>query len=131
MKMKILVVEDEAAIREVVTMILGQYGHEVIEARNADEAISILGSNDVDIVITDNDMPKRHEGMRVIQFAHTLPSRPFIVWTSGYASGDPALCQKALDTGADRVLFKPFRMDELNSIVARAAARRMLEVVPM
>ena len=131
MKIKILVVEDEALIRELVVTILRQYGHEVIEATNADEAISFLSVNDVDMLLTDNDMPKRHEGMRVVEFAHTLSSRPFIVWTSGYASGDPALCQKALDTGADRVLFKPFRPTELNSIVARAAARRMLDVVPL
>lgn len=129
--MKILVVDDESLIRELVVYVMRQAGHEVIEAVNADEAIRFLGFNDVDMLLTDNDMPMKHEGMRVIEFGHTLPSRPFIVWTSGYASGDPALCQKALDTGADHVLFKPFHFEELTAITARASARKTLEVMPV
>ncbi len=135
--MKVMIVEDEPLIRELAAMIVAQTGHEVVQMETADTAIEYLNMHDVDMILTDNDMPsamggvKRNEGMRVIEFAHTLPNRPFIVWTSGYASGDPVLCKKALDTGADQVLFKPFHYPEFKCIIERAAARKTLEVMPI
>ena len=56
---KILVVDDEAGFRDLMTYELGSRGHQVITAANGDEALQKAKGNDFDIVVSDLTMPKR------------------------------------------------------------------------
>jgi CheY-like chemotaxis protein len=62
----VLIVEDDAIIRELAAEVIGEAGFQVIEAANADEAIAILETHfDVRVVFTDIDMPGSLNGMRL------------------------------------------------------------------
>ena len=60
--MKILVVEDESLVREVLAADLADAGHRIVQALNADEAIRALDS-DIDVLVTDIDMPGSMDGL--------------------------------------------------------------------
>ncbi len=131
MKIKILVVDDDKSIRDMLELILGMDGHEITTATGATEGIRLLERNDYDLLITDNDMPQRNEGMKVVEFAKDLPFRPHIVWMSGRASTDPSLQQKARDLGADDTLPKPFHLKEISGIADQVCIQKAMLVVPV
>ena len=131
MKLNILIVEDEKMLREMLAQLAEIGGHSVTQANSAVEAIRLLDHNDYDVVLTDNDMPAPNEGMKVIECARLSSYRPHIIWMSGRASGNPTLVQKALEQGADAVLYKPFEMKEFMTIIQEATARKVLDVVPV
>jgi len=118
MKIKILVVDDEQMIREMLEMLLMLAGHDVTVASTADEAIERMCFNQYDLVITDNDMTNKNDGMKVIEYAASrVEDVPYITWMSGRAGTDPVLCAQALALGARYVLPKPFEFQEITSII--------------
>ncbi len=120
---KILVVDDEVAIRKLLRMGLGAHGYEVLDASNGKTALEQLekGPN---LVILDLGLPDI-EGLdllrRIRQRQDSLP----IVGLS--SRGDEAGKVAALDLGADDYVTKPFGMDELLARI-RAALRHQLQV---
>ncbi len=65
--MKILLVEDEPLILLDVDFQLREAGHDVVSACNADRAIEVLAGRQVDVVLTDIDMPGSMDGLRLQQ----------------------------------------------------------------
>lgn len=105
---KILVVEDQHRVREVLALLLVSLGHEVIESPSGADALTRLGcSESVDVVLTDLMMP----GVQGWDLARTIRQR----WPSlriGFISGDPiGLMRHAGE--ADFVLPKPVRREML------------------
>jgi CheY-like chemotaxis protein len=82
----VLIVEDEPLVRIGILENLAEAGFEVIEARNADEAIAILEQRpDIHVVFTDIEMPGSMDGLRLAHFVrHRWPPIKIIA-TSGYA----------------------------------------------
>ena len=108
----VLLVEDEAAVREAAKRMLRKYGFTVVEAKNGDDALMLWEreASAIDIVLTDVVMP----GMGGADLARTLrASRPGlrVVFMSGYTQGTLEL--SALDETATRFLPKPFTTDQL------------------
>lgn len=90
-KLKVLVVDDNAAIRKLIATFITEGGHEVLEAPGGDEALGLLEVTRIDVVVTDIEMP----GMNGIQLAEKLSKktpRPKIV----LMSGAPPLLEEAL-----------------------------------
>jgi two-component system KDP operon response regulator KdpE len=121
--LKILIVDDEPAIRKLLRMGLGTQGYDVLEASNGKIALELL-SEDTALVILDLGLPdiQGHDLLRMIRGRND--SVPIVVLSS---RGDEAGKVQALDLGADDYLTKPFGMDELLARM-RAALRHQLQV---
>ncbi|GAB4223596.1 MAG: sigma-54 dependent transcriptional regulator [Acidobacteriota bacterium] len=119
----ILVVDDEAGIREMVRAVLGADGHEVVVAASGDEAVRRIAEDTPDLVLTDLAMP----GMSGIELLRHLsedhPDVPSIVITA-YGSKESAV--EAMRHGAVNYVEKPFDVEELRLHVRRALRHRSL-----
>jgi two-component system chemotaxis response regulator CheY len=105
---KILIIEDELDIRDVLRLQLEQAGHHVIEAENGEEGISLMkkGSNllQVGLIITDIRMPRVNGGDTIDYIRTHAPSIPILVIT-GYP--DTGLAIHLLQKGVKDYLVKP------------------------
>lgn len=116
---RILLAEDEVALRDFVSRNLRARGFEVFEAGNGLEAIALWEQEDPHLLILDIMMP-RMDGLEVCQRVRTRSAVPIIVLTALDAEADKV---SALDLGADDYLTKPFGVEELLARV-RAVLRR-------
>jgi two-component system cell cycle sensor histidine kinase/response regulator CckA len=118
----ILVVEDEPAVRTIVTTSLRRKGHRVLQAASADEALQVASAQTepIDLLLTDANMP----GMNGIDLARTLAAeRPdmLIVIMSGFTEDTLRL----RDAGVAAVMLpKPFSPSELQRTIAEILAGR-------
>jgi DNA-binding response OmpR family regulator len=122
---RILLVDDEAAVRESVRFVLVQAGYEVIEAEDGAQAMETVRAGDnpslLDAVILDLYMPKIH-GQEVIFYLRSkFPAIPIIVLT-----GKPDVPDiiRSFEEGVAEFLVKPVRTDNLLAAVAKAIQGR-------
>ena len=115
----ILVVEDEPTIREVVCDILSA-SHDCLAVRTAEEGLRLLAASAFDVVIADVKLPGIDGDQFMLRAREMHPSMPIILVSGGYGYDE----RKFLDAGAFGYLLKPYRADELEEMVARAAAVR-------
>jgi len=116
----ILLVEDEANARKVLTLGLESRGHTVAEAAGPDEARHLLESGGFDIVLTDLRMEGRDAGLDVVRMAAELCPKAKILLLTAYASAETAV--EAMREGAFDYLTKPVSAEELGQAVERALA---------
>ena len=121
MKARILVVEDEEKLRRVIELQLQSAGHEVQQARTAEDALPL--SSTADLILTDLRLP----GMDGLAFLEQLRKRsvsaPVIVMT---AFGTVEGAVQAMKAGAADFLPKPFSMDHLMTVVDKTLEVRNL-----
>ena len=116
---RILLAEDEAALRDFVSRNLRARGFEVYEASNGLEALAVWERENPHLLILDIMMP-RMDGLEVCRRVREHSAVPIIVLTALDAESDKVT---ALDLGADDYLTKPFGVEELLARV-RAVLRR-------
>ena len=116
---RILLAEDEVALRDFISRNLHARGFEVLEASNGLEALAVWEREDPHLLILDIMMP-RMDGLEVCQRVREHSAVPIIVLTALDAESDKVT---ALDLGADDYLTKPFGVEELLARV-RAVLRR-------
>jgi putative two-component system response regulator len=120
----VLVVDDERAVRDLIAEILARAGHRVLTAQSASEAIEIVESEQIEVVLTDVNMPGSISGLELIEELHARkPSLPIIPVTG---AADEANLQEALDRGAAGFITKPFKAAELRLKVSGAINRLSL-----
>lgn len=121
---RILITDDEAPVRALMTDILRQSGHAVIEARNAREALELHRQEPADLIVTDM-MMKDMDGTELLRRVRASSPHTPIVGISGANHGTMYL-NMAKMLGAECVLSKPFTPDEFMAAVneAFAAAQR-------
>jgi two-component system, OmpR family, response regulator ResD len=119
---KILVVDDEPNIREVVGLYLRREGHEVVSAANGEEALEAFGREEPDLVVLDLMLPKL-SGLDVCRRMRAERRVPLIMLT---ARGEEEERIVGLSLGADDYVVKPFSPRELTARVA-AVLRRVEE----
>lgn len=107
--MKILVCDDDKDIVEAIDIYLTQEGYEVLKAYDGDEAIKVLKSNEVDLLIMDVMMP-RLDGIRATLKIRENMSLPIIILSAKSEDADKIL---GLNIGADDYMTKPFNPLEL------------------
>jgi len=106
--MRILVIDDELPIRQVLRSILERAGHTVLDAPDGRSGMALWRREPTDIVVTDIFMPEK-DGVEVIQEMKNVATKPKIIAISGGGqSGLFDLSSTATLLGADRVLVKPF-----------------------
>ncbi len=110
--MKILVVDDKEEGRKLLEAVLTNNGYEVVSAENGKQALEILNSGAIDIIISDILMPVM-DGYALLSICKSDPrlkKLPFIFYTATYVSEEDE--KLAMDLGVDLFLRKPVEIDE-------------------
>ena len=108
-KTKILVIEDDKLIRNLIKMTLETHGYKYIAANNGEVALMEVTSHNPDIILLDLGLPDI-DGVSIIEKIRTWSSIPIIVISARSEDHDKIT---ALDAGADDYLTKPFSVEEL------------------
>jgi DNA-binding response OmpR family regulator len=116
---RILVVEDEPSIREVVSLYLRRAGYQVTIADDGRRALEILANQPPDLVVLDLMLPEV-DGLQITRWLRERGDTPIIMLTARREEGDRIA---GLEMGADDYVIKPFSPQELVSRV-RAVLRR-------
>ncbi len=116
---KVLVVDDDPALRQALRGALGRVGFDVVAAPDARGGIELLSTAGPDVVVLDLGLPDAH-GLDVVRRFHSLSSVPVLILSG---STEESRKVQALEAGADDYLDKPFGIDELGARL-RALLRR-------
>jgi two-component system KDP operon response regulator KdpE len=117
---RILVVDDEASIRQALRVTLGAIGFEVAEAATGEQALDLIRGARFDAVLLDMNMPGMGGMTACREIRRLSPGLPILMLTIRDHQDDKV---EALESGADDYVTKPFHMRELTARV-RAAIRR-------
>ncbi|GAB2760118.1 hypothetical protein GCM10027020_10690 [Nocardioides salsibiostraticola] len=120
---RILVVDDDDDIRELLSLSLGLGGHVVEDARDGYLALELLTSGAFDLVILDVNMPHLN-GLEVVSRlrASSLSPQPMVLMLSALATAADA--EAGLAAGADEYATKPFQIRQIGHYVDRMLAGR-------
>ncbi len=119
-KTKILVVEDQEAVRAVACGFLEDFGYDVIEAGDGFQALAVLQEvPDIDLMFSDVVMPGGMNGFDLAQAAQSLKPALKIVHTSGYPKG-AMVHQDEPRFKNGFIIMKPYRRDDLQKIIKDA-----------
>jgi len=119
----VLVADDEASLRHVLTLVLQAQGYEVRAVGNGEEALAELEARDYDAVISDVRMP-RVDGLTVLRKA--LARQPDLTFVVMSAYGQPDAALAAVAAGAFDYVSKPFKPEEVVLVLKKAEERRRL-----
>src|SRR2546427_4785901 len=119
----VLVVDDDRAVREVLSAVLREEGYPVRQAENADAALQMLRGDDLPLVLCDVKMPE-HDGLWLLD--HVLQRHPHaaVVMLTGF--GDTESAVDCLKRGSADYLLKPPRVPELVRAIERAWSKSKL-----
>jgi DNA-binding NtrC family response regulator len=120
---RILIVDDEVRLVEAFKEHLTDDGMKVLTASRADEALSLLANESVDVAVLDIQLPDTNGVELLLKLKQMEPTVEVIMLT-GYASVDTAI--RSMKLGAYDYLTKPCKMSELSSVIAKAYEKRML-----
>jgi len=119
---KILVVDDEELTRFTVCEILQQGGHETIDVCCGAEALGILDSEHIDLIVTDMVMPEMNGNVFIDKAREMLPDIPIIVISGGGRTMTYDYLEIAKQQGTQAILNKPFSPETLLLKVDEALA---------
>jgi two-component system chemotaxis response regulator CheY len=112
MKKKILIADDSASMRQLVSFTLMDAGYSVISANNGRDALSIAETAEVDMVVTDLNMPEL-DGIGLVRGLRQMPGfryTPVVMLTT---ESQKDMKQQGKDAGASGWITKPFTPDSL------------------
>ncbi len=117
----ILAVDDEAGIREMLRIVLSRDGHKVLTAASAEEALSIVSAQPIELVLTDLRM-QPIDGLELLARLRKAKPDCFVVVMTAFAEWDTAV--RAMRAGAFTFVRKPFDNTQLKATVTRALSAR-------
>jgi two-component system response regulator PilR (NtrC family) len=123
---RVLVVDDEQSLRDVLEVLIAKAGHAVRTVRSVDEAKQIISSQELDLVITDLRLEPGGDGLDVVRAARALYTPPEVIVMTAYGTRD-----KALQAQKDGALFYiekgPHLATDISVLTAQAIGKRRLE----
>jgi len=120
-KGKILVVDDEEALRSVLSAELLAEGYTVETAVDGENAVTILGEEDFDLILLDIKM-KRVDGFEVLRHVKKVRPETKVIMLTGFADLKNAIESKRL--GAEDFVSKPYDLVDLLTTVERVLSKR-------
>jgi two-component system, NtrC family, response regulator PilR len=120
-KGKILIVEDEKSMREVLKMLLEGEGYDVSTAPDGLEGIACLDKDIFDLVITDVKMPKA-DGFEVLKRIKDISPDTIVIMITAFGTKESGI--EAMKLGAYDYISKPFNIDEIRLIVKKAIEKK-------
>ncbi len=118
MSKRILTVDDSKTIRDMLRFTLANAGYEVLQAEDGEHGIEVLGSDRVDVIITDLNMP-RLDGIGFIRHLRADPvhkATPILMLTT---ESDPKKRAEGKAAGATGWIVKPFDPNKLLDVIRR------------
>lgn len=100
---KIIVIDDDTAVTDLLSVLLKSHGFEVRATNNSTEGLSLIREEEFDLVILDLMMPEM-DGWEICKEVRSFSDVPIIVLS---ALNDPSMVASVLDAGADDYLTKP------------------------
>lgn len=125
---KILIVDDEPSMRDLLSILLNRAGYLVTTVEDGEDAIVQIGKEIFDLVITDLKMPKVG-GLEVLKAVKKASPDTVVLVVTAFASTDTAV--EAMKCGAYDYITKPFQIDEVQLIIRNALERRRLSTENM
>lgn len=122
---RVLVVDDQNDVRDLIAAYLGAQGYDTVVAACAEEALPYLDEGDLDLVITDYNMPGMNGWALAEKALSTDGDRPVILM-SAFAESD--CLRRWAFAGIYDFVFKPFDLTALGDTVHRAVCQRRLRV---
>lgn len=107
---RIMVVDDERMVRTILEKLLSIKGHTVTQAASGEEALTLVESQDFDVVFTDLGMPRMNGRQLARAIRERHPHLPIVLLTGDTEAGEPG-------EDIDVVLSKPFKIDQLDSTI--------------
>ena len=120
---KLLIVDDEAGLRQLLAIVFEREGHQVIVAENGARALAALKANPVDLMLSDVRMPDV-TGIELLREARQFLPHLAVVMMTAYATVEDA--REAFKLGADDFITKPFDIEELKLIIERTLQKLQL-----
>ncbi len=121
---RVLVVDDERSMRDLLNITLRQAGYDVTLAEGGEGAVDAMKSDVFDLVITDLRMRKL-DGLGVLRAAKELSPDTVVVVVTAFASTETAV--EAMKLGAYDYITKPFKLDEMRLTIEKALERKRLQ----
>lgn len=118
MSKTILIVDDSASVRQVVSMTLKASGHQVLEASDGLEGLKLLNEKKVNLIISDVNMPNM-DGITFVKEVKANPGHQFTPVLMLTTESDPALKESGKAIGVKAWLLKPFRPNVLLSAISK------------
>jgi two-component system, NtrC family, response regulator PilR len=120
---RILIVDDEQSMREMLAILLKKEGLDVRSAGSRSEAAETLRRGPVDLVLTDVKLPDG-DGLEILRHVKSGSPETAVVVMTAYGTSEMAVAARKL--GAEAYILKPFDVDELRIVVRDALAHRSL-----
>jgi CheY-like chemotaxis protein len=111
---RVLAVDDEPGVRNVLQNLMRLQGHTVEVASSGTEALHLLDAREIDLVITDHGMAGMNGRQLARRIKDRFPEMPVVLLTGDTDAGVP-------DDTVDAIVGKPFRMDELQHVIDELA----------
>jgi DNA-binding response OmpR family regulator len=121
MTTKILVIDDDSAVTDLLAVLLRSQGFEVVATNSSTEGLNLVRSAQPELIILDLMMPEM-DGWEVCRSVRTFSQVPIIVLS---ALNDPSMVASVLDSGADDYLTKPTPSRILVAHINRLLRRNM------
>lgn len=114
----ILIVDDSASMRQLVTFALKDAGYEVISAVDGKDALGKLNGTRVDMIVTDLNMPNM-DGIELIRQLRSSPANKFTPVVMLTTESQNAKKQEGKAAGASGWIIKPFSPDQLINVIKK------------
>ncbi|UCD36327.1 MAG: sigma-54-dependent Fis family transcriptional regulator [Nitrospiraceae bacterium] len=124
MKGRILVVDDEKSMREILQIFLKSEGYDVFIAENGERAVEAVKKDIFDLIITDMKMPKVG-GLELLREVKQISPETVVVIVTAFGTTESAVA--AMKLGAYDYIQKPFHMDDIRLVVKNALEKQKLQ----
>ncbi len=120
-KFTLLIVDDEILVLKSLTRVLDDFEGVILQAQSGQEALELLDRNDVDILLSDNQMPGM-TGLELLETVKTLYPKIICLMMTGYADLQTAV--EAINRGhVYKFIVKPWDNDKLAGLIQEAVVR--------
>jgi two-component system, NtrC family, response regulator PilR len=121
---KILIVDDDSSIRNMLSIVLKKDGYEVASADSSEAALRRLKDESFDLIISDIKMPGV-SGIELLKKIKALQPEVPVIMITAFASANDAV--EAMKLGAEDYITKPFNLDELKLIISKSLYKKDIE----